>query len=60
MKKLIVVLIVSLAAGYYWGYGEGSRGEDNVATRVLGKFGVAKVQRAQQQREKGLRDASAP
>ena len=42
MKKALVALILGLAMGYQWGYGEGTDGKPSVALRVLDKFGVTK------------------
>ncbi len=60
MKKMFVALIIGLAMGYYWGYGEGSTGMPSIAIRGLNHFGASKVKAAQEAREKGVEDASKP
>lgn len=60
MKKVIFVLIVALAAGYYWGYDEASEGKANVAARIFDSFGIAKVKQEAQKRDRREREASAP
>lgn len=44
MKTLVLGLIIGVAMGYFWGFGEGAGGKPNVARRVLNKFGVETVQ----------------
>lgn len=60
MKKMFVALIIGLAMGYYWGYGEGSTGVPSVVARTLDHFGASKVKAAQEAREKGVEEASKP
>jgi hypothetical protein len=60
MKKAIVALIVGLAMGYHWGYGEGSDGKPSVALRVLDKFGATKLKDAQAAQDRRIEEASKP
>jgi hypothetical protein len=60
MKKALVALIVGLAMGYHWGYGEGSDGKPSVALRVLDKFGATKLKNAQAAQDKRVEEASKP
>ena len=60
MKKAIVALILGLAAGYHWGYGEGSDGKASIALRVLDKFGATKLKNAQEARNQRVEEASKP
>jgi len=60
MKKLLVCLLLGLGVGYVWGFGEGSRGQSNVAVRVLNKFGVAKLKEAERVRQARTEEAARP
>ena len=60
MRRLIVVLIVGLAAGYSWGYGDGNSGKGTIFSRTLERFGTSKVKAAQDAREKKVEDATRP
>jgi hypothetical protein len=42
---MILGLILGLAAGYFWGYGEAAAGKAHVGRRVMVKFGAATVER---------------
>jgi hypothetical protein len=54
VKALILGLIVGLAAGYFWGYGEAAAGKPNVARRVMVKFGAAAVERGNRRIEAAI------
>ena len=60
MKKALVALIIGLAAGYHWGYDEGSVGKPSVALRVLDKFGASKLKNAQDAQNQRVEEASKP
>lgn len=60
MRKAVVALILGLAMGYSWGYGEGSGGKPSVALRVLDKFGATKLKNAQDAQNKRVEEASKP
>ena len=60
MKRLILALIVGVALGYHWGYGEGTDGKPSIAARTLDRFGTSKMKDAQESREKRVQDASRP
>ncbi len=46
MKALILGVIIGLAGGYAWGYGDAAAGKAHVARRVMVKFGAATVERS--------------
>lgn len=60
MKKLLLGLILGLAAGYTWGFGEARDGQANVALRALNKFGVATVKATHQARQAQAEEAARP
>jgi hypothetical protein len=60
MRRMIAALIIGLALGYSWGYGEGTDGKPSIATRTLDKFGASKMKQQQGAREKSLQEASKP
>lgn len=43
MKTLTLGLIIGLAAGYFWGFGDAAAGRPNVAQRVVNRFGAESV-----------------
>ena len=59
MKTLILGLIVGLACGYFWGYGEGMAGKPSVARRALNKFGVSTVERTHRRMEAAIDSTGA-
>jgi hypothetical protein len=59
VKALILGLIVGLAAGYFWGYGEAAAGKPNVARRVMVKFGAAAVERGNRRIEAAIESTGA-
>jgi hypothetical protein len=60
MKKAVVALLIGLAMGYRWGYGDGTGKRPSVAARALDRFGVSKLRDAQATRERRVEDASKP
>lgn len=52
--KYVLVLVLGLAIGYAWGYGEARDGKSSLMTRALDKFGVEKVRDASAKRESQL------
>lgn len=60
MKRLILALIVGVALGYNWGYGEGNSGKPSIVMRAMDRFGASKVRDAQEARERRVEDASKP
>jgi len=54
MKTLVLGLIIGLAAGYFWGFGDASAGRQNVAQRLVGKFGVETVKRSNRRMEAAI------
>ena len=59
MKALILGLIIGLAIGYFWGFGEAAAGKPNVAQRVLNKFGVETVKRGNRRIEAAIDSTGA-
>jgi hypothetical protein len=60
MKKLILALIIGVAAGYSWGYGEGHGGQPSIVARALDHFGASKLQAERAARDKLIDDAGKP
>ena len=60
MRRLVVGVIVALALGYSWGYGEGASGKPTIVARTLDRFGTSKIKAAQDAREQRVQDASKP
>jgi len=60
MKRVLLALIVGVALGYNWGYGEGTNGRPSIVARTLDVFGTSKVKEAQEARERRVQDASKP
>jgi hypothetical protein len=60
MKKLLVAVILALAFGYHWGYGEGSAGQPSIVVRTLDHFGTSKIKAASEARDKRIEEASKP
>jgi hypothetical protein len=59
VKALILGLILGLAAGYYWGYGDAAARKPNIARRVMVKFGASTVERTHRRREAAVETAGA-
>jgi hypothetical protein len=60
MKRLILALIVGLALGYNWGYGEGTARKPSIVARTLDRFGSSKLKDAQEAQERRVQDAGKP
>jgi hypothetical protein len=60
MKRLIAALLVGLAVGYKYGYGDANNGRESVFNRALDRFGAAKVRAAQADRDRRMEEASRP
>jgi hypothetical protein len=60
MKRVVLALVIGLALGYKWGYGEGTDGKPSVVARTLDRFGTSKVKAAQEAQEKRVQEASKP
>lgn len=60
MRRVIVALIVGLAIGYKWGFGEGTDGMPSVVERTLERFGTSKIKAAQDARNARVDEASRP
>jgi hypothetical protein len=59
VKTLILGLIIGLAAGYSWGYGEAAAHKPNVARRVMVKFGASTIERGHRRMEAAVESAGA-
>jgi hypothetical protein len=59
MKTLILGLIVGLAAGYVWGFGDAAAGRPHVAQRAVNKFGVETVKRGNRRIEAAIDSTGA-
>jgi hypothetical protein len=60
MKRVVLALIIGVAMGYRWGYGEGTDGKPSVISRTLDRFGTSKVRAAQEAQERRVQEASRP
>jgi hypothetical protein len=60
MKKVLVAVILGVAAGYHWGYGEGVAGQPSIVARTLDRFGTSKIKAANRAREERIQEASKP
>jgi len=60
MKRIILALLVGLAAGYHWGYGDGSGGGPSLVSRTLDHFGASQVRAAQAADDRRIEDAGRP
>ena len=60
MKRVVLALLIGVAVGYKWGYGEGTDGRPSVVSRTLDRFGTSKVKAAQEAQEKRVQEASRP
>jgi hypothetical protein len=59
MKTLVLGLIIGLACGYYWGYGESAAGKAHVGRRVLNQFGVSTIERTHRRKEAAIDSTGA-
>ncbi len=60
MKRVILALLVGLAMGYHFGYGDGTDGKSTIITRTLERFGTSKVRAAQEANNRRIEEASKP
>jgi hypothetical protein len=60
MIKLVVALLIGLAAGYAVGYTDSQAGKPSIMARALDKFGASRMKNAELERQKREKDASAP
>ncbi len=60
MKRVVLALVLGVAFGYNWGFGEGHDGKASVVTRTLERFGTAKVKAAQDAKNRKVEEASKP
>lgn len=60
MMKVLAAVIIGLAAGYHWGYGEGAAGQPSIVSRTLDRFGTSKIKAASEARDKRIEEASKP
>jgi hypothetical protein len=59
VKTLILGLIVGLAFGYFWGFGDAAAGRTNVARRALNRFGVTTIERTHRRKEAAIDSTGA-
>lgn len=60
MKRVVLALIIGVAVGYRWGFGEGTDGKPSIMTRTLNQFGTSKVKAAQDAHNKRIDEAGKP
>lgn len=60
MKRLVLALLVGLAAGYHWGYDDGNDGRPTVIERTLDRFGTSKIKAAQDETNRRIEEAGKP
>ena len=60
MRRVLLALIVGVALGYSWGYGEGTDGRPSIVARTMDRFGASKLRDAQDARERRVQEASKP
>ena len=60
MKRIILALLVGLAAGYHWGYGDGRGRGPSLVARTLDHFGASQVRAAQAADDRSVEDAGRP
>lgn len=60
MKRIIVALILGVAAGYHWGYDDGNTGKPSIVSRTLDRFGTSKVRAAQEAHDRRVDEAMKP
>lgn len=60
MKRVIVALLVGLAAGYHFGFDDATFGRPSFAERTLDRFGSSKIKNAQAARERRVQEAGKP
>jgi hypothetical protein len=60
MKRVILALLVGLAAGYHFGFDDATSGGDSIVSRTLDRFGTSKIRNAQAAQDRRIQDASKP
>jgi len=60
MKRLLVALLVGLAAGYHYGFDDATVGRESIVSRTLDRFGSSKIRNAQAAQERRVDEASRP
>ena len=60
MKRIVVALLVGLAAGYHYGFDDATVGRASIVTRALDHFGSSKIRNAQAAQDKRIEEASRP
>jgi hypothetical protein len=60
MKRIVLALLVGLAMGYHWGYGDGTDGKPSIASRTLDRFGSSKVRAAREANDRRIDEAGRP
>jgi hypothetical protein len=56
----MLALLVGLAAGYHWGYGDGVNGGPSIISRTLDRFGASQIRAEQAENDKRIDDAGKP
>jgi hypothetical protein len=60
VKRIIVALLVGLAAGYHYGFDDATEGRESIVSRTLNRFGTSKIRNAQAAQERRVQEASRP
>ena len=60
MKRVILALLVGLAAGYHFGFDDATAGGDSIVSRTLDRFGSSKIRNAQEAQDRRIQEASKP
>ena len=60
MKRVILALLVVLAAGYHFGFDDATAGGDSIVSRTLDRFGSSKIRNAQEAQDRRIQEASKP
>ena len=60
MKRLMLALIIGLAIGYTWGYGDGDGGRGTIVVRTLDRFGTSKIRQARERNDRRVDEAGKP
>jgi hypothetical protein len=60
MKRMIVALLVGLAAGYHYGFDDATQDRESIVARTLNRFGTSKIRNAQAAQDRRIQEASKP
>jgi hypothetical protein len=60
MKRVILALLVGLAAGYHYGFDDATFGRESIVSRTLDRFGSTKIKNAQAAQDRRIEEASRP